>query len=380
VRVALIGWTLDHGGAERHILKLSRSLASSSIEPVVVALCRDARHDLRPQFERAGVPVVIPPYARNDSRVLRWFAGFLRSERIDVGHSFLWRPDATFALVAGLSGFRNVICSERGDRLWSVYWHRRWWWRRAFDRTVTFRRARRLVSNSHAGAEALIKAGCPPAKTLVIPNGVNLSDVESARAEGLEIRERYNWAGRFVIGFVGRLEPLKGTQDFVMTAADIVKTSPCAPVTFVMVGDGPLRQRLEALVADAGLTDRIVFTGRVDSSLALMHAMDAGVLCSPEGSAESCPNALLEFMACGKPVIATPVAGIPELVDDGRTGRLVPPGSTRAMAEACMAMVRSPELADSWGRAGRDSVTRNFQMSSVASRFIDLYSRVASES
>jgi len=379
IRVALICLTLDHGGAERHILNLSRALRSSPIQPVVVVLARDARHDLRLQFERAGAPVVCPPYSRNDWRVLRWLASFLRTERIDVAHSFLWRPDATFALTAALTGFRNVICSERGDRVWSTYWQRAWWWRRVFDRAVTFRVARLVVSNSQAGVEALVRAGCPRAKTVVIPNGVDLADADAAGASARALRERYGLTDAFVVGFVGRLVPLKGASDFISAADQMVKRAPHAGLKFLMVGDGPLRGELQEQVRGLGLTDRFVFPGQVDSALPLMHAMNAGVVCSPEGSAESCPNVLLEFMACGRPVVGTRVAGIPELLRDGQTGRLVPCGSIDALAQACLELQQAPERVLTWGRAARERVEQGYQMSSVAGRFAQLYMSVARE-
>jgi glycosyltransferase involved in cell wall biosynthesis len=376
VQAALICLTLDHGGAEHHLLKLATALRGSTILPTVIPLDRDARNDLLPQFEAAGIPVVFPPYPRNHVGVITWLKALLRSGRVDVAHSFLWRPDVTLALAARLAGYRHVICSERGDRVADSYWSSDWLLRRILDKAFTFRTATRLVSNSRAGVSAAVRAGCPSSKTLVINNWVDLALIDSYRAAAVEERRRYGLADQFVVGFVGRMSQAKGALDFVRAACKVSERVPRERVKFVMVGDGPLRPQLEADARQCGMEKQFVFTGAVDVPIALMHAMDIGVICSPS---ESFPNVLLEFMACGKPVVSTRVGGVADAIDDGVSGRLVPAGAVDLLADACVAFVQRPESARSMGCAARRKIESAYQMASSVGKYVELYEQIAEQ-
>ncbi len=324
LRVALVCPSLDYGGAERHLLKLTSALRTSRIHPVVFVLAHGAANRLAPEFADAGVDVRFAPGASH-LRVISWLVSALRSGGFDVAHSFLWRADITLALAARLAGFTHVISSERGDRLAPDHTSPSWRFRRWLDRRLTFSTARALVANSRAGAAAAAAAGFDEQKAIVIPNWVDLAEVDAARDEARALRRQYGWGASPVLGFVGRLSPDKGALDFVEIAATIASRHPDL-ARFVMVGDGEQRPAVEGRIGAAGLASRFTLTGAVDSSIALMHAIDVGVISSPT---ESLPNVLLEFMACGTPVVATGVGGIVDVIEDGVSGRLVPPGSDR---------------------------------------------------
>lgn len=375
IRAALVCLTLDHGGAEHHLLKLATALRETPVDPVVVALNRDAGNVLKGQFDAAGVPVQFPPYSRDHPGVVTWLARLLTARRFDVAHSFLWRPDAMLAFAATGARFRPVICSERGDRVASRYWTAGWRVRRMIDRTITFRKALKLVSNSTAGADAAVRAGCPRDKTLVIHNWVELPRVDAARARRHELRRACGFDDRtVVVGFVGRLIREKGAHDFVTLAAALTERLGGRRVAFLMVGEGPLRVELEARAAAAGLSRRLIFSGAVDEPFGLIHAMDLGVLCSPS---ESLPNVLLEFLACGKPVVATDVGGIADFVVDGDAGRLVPPGDPERLVAACASLLASLETLERMGSAARRSIERRAMQADSVARYVDLYSRAA---
>jgi glycosyltransferase involved in cell wall biosynthesis len=373
LRVALVCSSLDYGGAERHLLKLVTKLRDSSVVPAVVVLDGRAGNHLAPQFAAAGIDVLPSPHARNHPLTLWWLVRLLRSTRFDVAHSFLWRADVELALAARLAGFRHVICSERGDRLTLDYWSPRWRFRRFLDRQLTFRAARQLVANSTAGRDAAIRAGCPREHATVIPNWVDLAEIDGARPAASDVRRRYGLGDALVVGFVGRLAGDKGAGTFMQIAAAVAERRP-EPTKFVMVGDGLLRSQIEADVRDRGLADRFVLTGAVASPFEVMHAMDVGVICSPT---ESLPNVLLEFMACGKPVVATAVGGLSEAIDDGRSGRLVPPGSTDAFAAACVSLLASPADRCTMGHAARETIEARYKAAPLVAQYVRLYEQVA---
>ena len=372
-RVALVCPSLDYGGAERHLVRLARALRGSAFEPTVVVLDPHAANPLRPEIEASGARVLVPPYARNHPLAATWLARWLRSGEVDVAHSFLWRADVQLALAARLARFTRVIASERGDRLMPAYWSPAWRKRRWLDRRLTFRAARRLVANSDAGRAAVARAGYPQDRVVVIPNWVDLEEVDGARAAGMGLRSHDHLADRIVVGFVGRLAPDKGALEFVRVARAIAKR--CTDrVRFVMVGDGFLRSSVEAHIGAAGLTPQFLLAGAVSDPLAFMHAMDVGVICSPS---ESLPNVLLEFMACGKPVVAPAVGGLGEVIADRVTGRLVAPGSTETLAEACAALLDAADERQAMGVAARRAVETRFQPAGAVVRYLDLYEQVA---
>jgi len=372
LRVALVCPSLDYGGAERHLLKLASALRRSSISPTVLVLDRDAENHLAAEFAEASLEVLLPPGASR-ARVVAWLSGLLRSGRFDVAHSFLWRADVTLALAARLAGFTHVICSERGDRLAPFYSSPAWRFRRWLDRRLTFTTARALVANSRAGAKAAVHAGFPEAKARVIPNWVDLEEIDAARNGARELRRHYGWGTSPILGFVGRLSPDKGALHFVDVAAALSSRNPGA-ARFVMVGDGPQRSAVDARIENAGLRDQFTMIGAVDSPLALMHAMDVGVITSPT---ESLPNVLLEFMACGVPVVAPAVGGIVDVVEDGISGRLVAPESTVAAADACEPLLASVAARCAMGRAARETVLARFQPNAIIGRYTDLYEDIA---
>lgn len=372
LRVALVCPSLDYGGAERHLLKLASALKRSSISPTVLVLDRDADNHLASGFAEASVEVLVAPGASR-ARVVAWLAGLLRSGRFDVAHSFLWRADVTLALAARLAGFTHVICSERGDRLAPFYSSPSWRFRRWLDRRLTFTTARALVANSQAGAKAAARAGFPETKARVIPNWVDLEEIDAARDGAREVRRRYRWGTSPILGFVGRLSPDKGALTFVDLAAAVAARHPGA-TRFVMVGDGPQRSAVDARIATTGLGEEFTLTGAVDSPLALMHAIDVGVITSPT---ESLPNVLLEFMACGVPVVAPAVGGIVDVVEHGVSGLLVPPGSTDAAADACQSLLASVSTRCAMGRAAREAVLARFQPNEIIGRYTDLYQDIA---
>jgi glycosyltransferase involved in cell wall biosynthesis len=162
---------------------------------------------------------------------------------------------------------------------------------------------------------------------------------------------------RPVVGTVGRLEDRKG-QDQLLVALQGLQASlnGLAPQG-IIVGDGPLRERLEGQARELGLQDAVRFTGTVGDVRPLLAAMDVFVLPS---WAEGMSNALMEAMAATRPVVATAVGGNPEIVADDRTGVLVPPGDAGAIASALRALLGDAERADRLARAGRDFVSERF--------------------
>ncbi len=159
-----------------------------------------------------------------------------------------------------------------------------------------------------------------------------------------------------VVGMIARLDPVKGHE----TLIDAVKSlGPKIPGLRVRcAGEGRLFTPLRGKLHSAGLADVVEFPGRVADQWAFMAACRVGVV--PSLGSEAVSRAALEWMAAGRPVVASSVGGIPDLIEDGVTGLLVPPGDAGALAEALAGLLLDPEKAETLGRAGRARWEREF--------------------
>jgi glycosyltransferase involved in cell wall biosynthesis len=192
-------------------------------------------------------------------------------------------------------------------------------------------KAMRLCDPAHHGKVALVPCG-------VIPEAY----------EG-------NSSGRGArLAFVGRLVPRKGANVLIEALARVRERG--VPAELAIVGDGPERQALEALVADRGLGAAVRFHGALDETSVASVLRQSSVLVVPSLS-EGLPVVIMEAMGSGLPVVASAVDGIPELVRDGETGTLVPPADLERLADAILALLADPASARRMGDAGRRLVT-----------------------
>jgi glycosyltransferase involved in cell wall biosynthesis len=170
-----------------------------------------------------------------------------------------------------------------------------------------------------------------------------------------------------VCGAVSRLDALKGIDDLILAFAQVEATR---AAYLVIVGEGPERQRLEKIVQDIGVSDRIIWAGYRAGVPHLLPAFDIFVQPSMH---EGLPNTVLEAMAAGLPVIATGVGGTPELVVNGKTGLLVPPANPAALADAITALSENPVARGSMGWAGRQRVQQHFTIEEMVQKTEQLY-------
>jgi glycosyltransferase involved in cell wall biosynthesis len=172
---------------------------------------------------------------------------------------------------------------------------------------------------------------------------------------------------------VAQLWERKGLEDLVRACRVLADRGIAASCR--IVGEGPLRGRLEALIAELGLGDRVVLTGalrhpEVVALLAQARAFVLPCVVAPDGDRDGIPNVILEAMASGLPVISTPVSGIPEVVRDGETGFLVPEHDPTAVADAAARLLADADLASRLGAAGRAFVREEFDLDRNVERLL----------
>ncbi len=218
--------------------------------------------------------------------------------------------------------------------------------------------AHRIVANSQAAAERLRVEGIADRKIQVIPNGI---DPALFHVHEYSARPRR-------VAMVACLREEKRIDVLVTAASRILSRYPDAE--FLIAGDGTCRDALVAQARELGVLGRFQFLGHRDDVPAVLAQADVFVLPS---RSEASPNSVIEAMAAGLPVVASNVGGIPELVTEGQTGRLVPPGNPEALASALLDLLDHPDRAAEFGRNGRERIERTYSFDRMVEQFESLY-------
>jgi glycosyltransferase involved in cell wall biosynthesis len=290
-------------------------------------------------------------------RKLLQFACWLRQERIDVIQAFF--PDSSYFGIpaAWLAGVPHRLRTRNNLGHWLTPLHR--FLGRLLNGLTT-----QTITNCRAARGALLAAEGPrPASVVVLENGVDLSRFDNCPP--------LNWpspAEPVRVGVVANLRPVKGLDGLLHAASRLAAPHP--NVRFEIAGEGEERQALERQAADCGLAGRFVLRGRVDDVPTFLATLHIAVLCS---HAEGMSNALLEYMAAGRTIVATAVGAAPDLIADGEHGLLVPPGSAAALAAAIDRLLRCPELAVRLGQAAQSRARRHYTREAMVRRFEDFY-------
>jgi len=221
-----------------------------------------------------------------------------------------------------------------------------------------YRFAHKIVANSSAAAEQLVREGVRPARIQVIANGVQ-GDQFSPRAARNGVRP---------VITVANLRQEKGHEVLIDAAAWLRERHP--HLQFLLVGAGPRRAALEAMVNARGLQQTVLFTGHRHDVAALLAEADVFVLPS---RSEAFPNAVIEAMAAGLPVVASAVGGLLDLIEPERTGLLVAAGDSAALADAIDRLISEPQRAARIGAAARQAVAARYSFERMVRGFESLY-------
>jgi len=344
------------GGAEVHVLSLAARLQRRGHEVTVV--CPRGR-DLERELQARDLPLWAPrTTGKFDPATLLRLARRLRRWRAEMLHTHLSTASLLGSLAARLAGV-PAIATVHG-----------------LNSKTCFRFADRLIAVSQAVKQHLVAQGVSADRIRVIYNGIDLppvgADFGAARPD---LRRQIAPApGTVVFGAVGRLGPEKGHRYLLEAAAQLAHRSGLPPVHVLIVGRGREEEPLRALAQRLGMDRRVTFAGFQRDVWPYLSIMDVFVLPSLK---EGLSLSALEAMALGRPVVASRVGGTPEVVEDGRTGILVPPRDVSALTQALASLLQEPETMDRMGQAGRRRVAERFAAERMAGQIEDLYREAA---
>jgi glycosyltransferase involved in cell wall biosynthesis len=355
------------GGQERQTVLHVATMDRASWEPVVACLKREGEH--LADLARLSVPVEALEVRRMASPVLAWHAARLalrlRAERIAVVHAQDFFSDVLGALAAGLAGVPCVVTRvDLAHALDAV--------RRRVLAAVS-RAATSVVVNALCIRDLCLRDGVAPERVAVVRNGVDLAtfDAEAARppADGA-----IAGGGRWVVHVANMHHPVKGQGDLLVAMRDVLREVPEARLA--LIGEGERRALLERLARELGIAEQCRFLGARRDVPALLSRSALAVSAS---HAEGISNAILEAMASRRPVVATAVGGTPEVVKDGQSGFLVPPGAPAQLAARIVALLRHPQRARRMGEVGRGIVESEFGLERMRLAYDALYRGVLAE-
>jgi len=231
--------------------------------------------------------------------------------------------------------------------------------------------ADRIVATSHSYAETSPILSPIIERVEVIPNGVD-EKAFNPEVDGEEIINRYSLEDSRNILFVGRLVPYKGVE-YLLSAIKILREGH-PDIRLLLVGDGELRGELTRQAEAERILGSVDFVGRIpNTELPPFYASSEIVVLPSISRLEAFGIALIEAMACGKPVVASSIPGVREVVRDGVTGYLTPPRNPEALAEAISKLIQDKDLAQKMGREGRRTVEERYTWEKVADRYDRLY-------
>ena len=367
MRVGLVIGQLHAGGSERQLFELARHLKGGACEPYVYCLS-EVTDPFGPRLAQEGIPLrTIPRRHGLELRRAVHLSRMLRDDRIDVVNSFSQHANL-YAYLSILLARRGVfIASNRVTDLPETVSHR---WINGF----VYRRSRWVVVNSQEGADHVAMIyHVPPGRIRTLVNGIDASRFQ-APADPAGVRSSLGVPeGAPLAGLVGRISAQKRVDVFLEAAREALSRIPQA--RFLVIGTGELSDEMKSTAARLNLDSKVVFTGATEKVDSLMAALDLLVLTS---DFEGFPNVIMEAMAAGRPVVATDVGACRELVSDGVTGFLVPPGDSKAISDKLVQVLTLPDRGRSLGAAGRARVLKEFDVKVMARRFEALYLQAAS--
>jgi glycosyltransferase involved in cell wall biosynthesis len=358
-----------YGGKDAVVFTLLTRLKAAGEYDVEVVCFR--REIVYREFVGEGIPVhVLKMYWTFDLSALGRLASVVRDRRVDLIHTHDNKSHFLGRVVGRRLGI-PVISTFHGQTKFGLelnifkrtLYH---WLVRKTDGLVT-----RFIAVSSELRNELLRRGIEPCRISHIPNGID-ADQFLASASAAPSREREGLPDEaYVVGIVGRLSGEKGHRHFLEAVAPLCRER--RNLRCLVVGDGPLRAALESDVTKLGIREQVVFAG-FRRDIATMYAlMDVVVLPS---LGEGLPVTLLEAMAMGKPMVATRVGGVPEVIDDGRDGLIVPPANSDSLRVALDRMLQDTTFAERLGRAAAEKVRTRFSADLLARRTTEVYRQV----
>lgn len=355
----------EMGGAEIYLALLMKGLDRGRFRPRLITRNEPRLARLFECAQSVNVPLIVLDSPTMSSPLRLW--GLFRSSRVDLIHFNLPHPFACRQAI--VTAWMSAVPALMSTNHLPTISPRGYTWRgRALLDVVNRLLDVTIVESDSNRKIALKNYQLPPTKVRTICYGIDTASFRPD-VEWAPVRAELQAADdTLLVGTVGRLSPQKAQHLFIEAAGMVSARFPKA--RFVIEGVGPLQQQLTSQIREKGLEGRVVLIGSRNDIPKLIAALDVFVLTS---AFEGLPLTLLEAMASAKPVVAPSINGIPDAVEDGVTGLLVPAHDPAATARAIIQLLQHPEVRRKMGEAGRRRVEKDFTLEQMVAQTEQVY-------
>jgi starch synthase (maltosyl-transferring) len=361
-RILYVITDLRTGGVPLHLLRLARAVRAAGYEIEVVSLAPLA--EVADLMAQEGIAVfTCQARGRWDGRVLMRLRRHMARRAPDLVHALLFHANLACRISAAFAGLppSRLLCEIQTVELERP-------WHLTLDRW-THRLCRWEIVNSPAVLEHLQRRARLPASRLrLVHGGVAVERFE--QAQPLPRAQLCRNENELVLLWAGRLDPAKGLDELLEAVARVRRD---LPVRMLLAGDGPLRDSIRRRISEMGLSDCVSLLGMRTDIPALLKSCDVFVFPS---RTEGLPNALLEAMAAGCPIVCSDIPAHRHMIEDGHNGVLVAPGRPDLLAEAIAQLLRNPDTGRTYGGRARDAAAARFSQQAMFNSYLTLYAEV----
>ena len=350
------------GGAEKMLVSLVERLDKSQYKSII---CLHEDGWLNVQLQKMGFETATIPQNRSfDVRWLLTILSLIKKRKIILIHAHEFAMNVYGSMASAMTGI-PIITTVHGK---NYYWEK---WRRRLAYRFASKQSTMVAVSEDIKKFLNEKVGIKNGRIITIYNGINTDAYYPDNELRGRIRKEFGINSmQPVIGTVGSLSPVKGHTYLLKAAAIVTKTFPDA--VFLVAGGGELLGQLQIEASQLGIEKKLIFLGPREDIRALLQDVDIFILPS---LSEGLPLSVLEAMACAKPVVATNVGGIPEVIMDGQTGFSVPPRNPEALAEKILLLLKNKSFAEKFGRAGNERVRKEFTFENTWIKYQKLYEK-----
>ena len=354
--------SMHFGGAEVLLRDLTHGLLERGYW---VDVCYSTPGPIAEEIKAMGVSIKrLQRFFRIDPFLLLQIYQAIRQAKPQIVHTHLFKSDFHGRIAARLAKVPVVISTLHNCHAWAKRPLLGWTY------GLTARFADEIIAVSDEVRDYALRYAFLDAETVVtIPNAIPINRFVDTQPSGLLLRKELGLTLETpLVGIVARLTEQKNHLNFLRAVVLILEQFP--ETRFLIVGDGPLRVELEILAVELKISHAVIFTGVRKDIPAVFGALDLLVFSSKW---EGLPVALLEGMAASLPIVATKVGGIPGVLSNNVTGLLVPSDDPIALANACIRLLKNPELRKRMGEAGNVLVRENYNMKVMVEKTVSLY-------
>ena len=361
IKVCYLIGQLGKGGAEKQLYELIKGINRKEFDPLVISLSQGGHWGK--EIRKLNIQLT-ELQRRKSFEFARLFKliKILKAEKPDIVHSYMFSANSYGRIAAIIGRVPLIIASERNvaevgkDKgKFDIY----------IDKLLAAF-SQGIICNSDKASSSLVeKYSFNRKKVFTVHNGIDINDFLKQRNYSSSKKSK-----RKVIGTVGSLCPQKNHRLFLDMAKIVLERSENKQIKFLIIGRGPLRNELERYSKGLSIEANVVFTGEREDILELLQSMDVFVMTSLY---EGLPNAIIEAMAAGVPVVATDVGGNSELVINRETGFLCRSNDAKALVEKVIGLISNENAAQQLGKKGREKIVKEFTVEKMVNQTENIY-------